>query len=585
MDSSVFHARGPEVSRLRQFLNFLGCILILPVYYILTAYTRHPLTLDVLVTIFAAEYNRYTNECRRRKLYGQDKALQDAEKAIPRLSPAGPGPDCMAAVVGYREDPALFARALESYNSAEGCRFVLVGIDGDEEADMEMVRVFQKVYSNNTSSVIRLDEPFGELAVRTFDKISTADLHSQPTDKYMQESIAHCCNLAREILTDHKITFDRGAGGITRLCLYQPHLHKKGIMFTSFIFSIVISDLLGIEYLWSSDSDTIVFPRSLRSTVETVAGDPSVGGGSAGLIVHNEHDSAISKLGSVVYWCELYLTRSTATAAGTSDCQSGPSSAFRVAALPAVLYPWYTQCVLGHRMIINEDRHLTTNLLLQNWTITYVSDTLASTDTPTTLSKWLLQQVRWSRAGHIESFQNPHIYTLTSPLFFWAAIKRELGPLLGLAYILYYYVTGTSMAYFSWTDLAFRVVYTIVYNVGRNPDRAGGGKRGIAWWGWVLPAMVFYNVPLPAVHAWSLGTVFEGGWGTAMRGVSEKEGRMWKRIRELGFFVLWMGVVGGVMGRIAAGFLGASPETTVRALGWGTTVFSGAAFYGLVVRE
>ncbi|PYH99076.1 hypothetical protein BO71DRAFT_405634 [Aspergillus ellipticus CBS 707.79] len=355
MDSSAFHARGPEVSRTRQFLNFLGCILVLPLYYFLTAYTRHPLTLDILVTIFAAEYNRYTNENRRRKLYGRDKTLLDAEKAILRLSSSDPGPDCMAAVVGYREDPELWARALESYNSAEGCRFVLTGIDGNEEADMEMVRVFQKV--------------------------------------------------------------------------------------------------------------------------------------------------------------------------------------------------------------------------------------------------------RWSRAGHIESFQNPHIYTLNSPLFFWAAIKREIGPLLGLFYILYYYVTGTSMAYFSWTDLFLRVLYTIIYNVSRNPD------RGSQSFGWVLPAMIFYNVPLPMVHAWSLATVFEGGWGTAMRAQGEaqgpgpgpglsgavkggnpaskraREGRMRKRMRELGFFVVWMGVVGGVVGRIATGLLGGGPEMAVRALGWGSVVFFGVTFYGLVVRE
>jgi hyaluronan synthase len=51
----------------------------------------------------------------------------------------------MAAIVGYREDPDLFYRALESYKATEGLDFTLVGVDGDQAADMDMVRVFQMV--------------------------------------------------------------------------------------------------------------------------------------------------------------------------------------------------------------------------------------------------------------------------------------------------------------------------------------------------------------------------------------------------------------------------------------------------------
>ncbi|KAJ5232217.1 hyaluronan synthase [Penicillium chermesinum] len=58
----VFQQTGPE------FLNFVGCLIVLPIYSIVTGYTRHPLTIDILLTIFAAEYNRYANDRRRRQL-------------------------------------------------------------------------------------------------------------------------------------------------------------------------------------------------------------------------------------------------------------------------------------------------------------------------------------------------------------------------------------------------------------------------------------------------------------------------------------------------------------------------------------
>lgn len=345
--AAVFQQHGPEVSRFRQFLNALGCLVVLPIYSVITGYTRHPLTLDILLTIFAAEFNRFSNENRRQRLYGPTRSVKDPEKAIYALPDRGP--ECMATIVGYREDPMLFARALESYKAVPECRFVLTGVDGDQGPDMEMIRVFQQVFPER-SAVIQLDEPFGEIAMRTFGKFASVDRHSQNSQVYMADAIATCCQLAREILAEHDLNLG-GVDGVTKLCLFQPHLHKKGIMFTSFIFSIVISEMLGIEYMWSSDSDTIVLPDSLRSTIDTIAGDPTVGGGSSGLIVHNGDETLTTKLGSVVYWSELYITRSTSTSAGTSDCQSGPSTAFRVSALPAILYPWYTQTVLGHRMV------------------------------------------------------------------------------------------------------------------------------------------------------------------------------------------------------------------------------------------
>ncbi|OQD77933.1 hypothetical protein PENDEC_c002G02437 [Penicillium decumbens] len=576
---SMFQQRGPDVSRFRQILNLVGCIIVLPIYSIITAYTRHPLTLDVLLTIFAAEYNRFTNENRRRQLQGPLRTVQDPEKASSLSAGIDRATECMAAIVGYREDPELFARALDSYKLAAGCRFVLVGVDGDEVPDMEMVRVFQHVFPDN-SAVIQIDEPLGEVAMRTFEKMSTIDGNVQAPETYIETTIAHCCQLAREILTEHDLKLGQ-ADGITKLCLFQPHLHKKGIMFTSFIFSIVISEMLGIEYLWSSDSDTIVMRDSLRSTIETIAGDAHVGGASCGLIVHNENDTVTTKLGSVVYWSELYLTRSTSTSSGTSDCQSGPSSAFRVCALPAVLYPWYTQTVMGHRMVVNEDRHLTTNLLMRGWTVTYVSDTLTATDTPTTLSRWIMQQVRWSRAGHIESFQQPKLYLLTNPLFFWAAIKREAGPLLGFLYILYYLVTGHCFAYFNWYDVGIRIAYTLMYNYTRNPDRGPSNS-----WFWIVPGLLFYNIPLPMIHLWSLITVFQDGWGTSMRSSSElsKRGQAWKRWNDLGFFVVWMGIVGGTAARMAAHMAGWDDWSIYQAIAWGIVVPSALSFYGLVIR-
>lgn len=162
-------------------------------------------------------------------------------------------------------------------------------------------------------------------------------------------TLQHCLQLARTILDQEGV--HPGSSNIRHLCIRQRHMHKKGIMFTTFIFSLVIADALGIEFMWSSDSDTVVFADSLQHTIDTIAADPAAGGASSGLVLHNAHESAVSRLAATVYWGELYLTRSTPAFTATSDCQSGPSSAFRLAALPSILIPWYLQTVMGKRMV------------------------------------------------------------------------------------------------------------------------------------------------------------------------------------------------------------------------------------------
>lgn len=324
-------------------------------------------------------------------------------------------------------------------------------------------------------------------------------------------------------------------------------------MFTSYIFALVIADTLGLEFLWSSDSDTLVSRESLLRTVDAMAVDATIGGASSGLVVHNGGESVVTRLAETVYWGELYLTRSTPAASATSDCQSGPSTIFRIGALPPILVPWYVQTIFGKRMIINEDRHLTTNLLKRGWKVVYASDVLTSTDTPTTLARWLKQQVRWARATHIESLLEPKVYPMSHPLLFFSMWKRELGPVIAACAIVAYFLTGTQPIYVSGRDVLARMLLAAAYNVLRNPHRLPARSMR-----WILPGMVFYHIPLPAVHVWSMLTLTADGWGTSMRASGERAKRDGVRQAwfETGFFVVWMGVVAGVVARIVVGVYG-----------------------------
>lgn len=388
----------------------------------------------------------------------------------------------------------------------------------------------------------------GEIAERTRAKLIAMN---QQDDLPLDESeidkmvILHCVQLATTILNQHRLAIGGNSrDGIHQLCIKQRHMHKKGIMFTTFVFSLVIADILGVEFLWSSDSDTIVFPESLSRTIDSIAADPNIGGASAGLVVHNAEDTIVTRLAATIYWGELYLTRSTTAPTATSDCQSGPSSVFRLSALPDILVPWYLQVVLGKRMIINEDRHLTTRLLLQGWGVVYASDVLAATDTPTSMNKWLKQQLRWARATHIESLLMPRVYLKTNPLLFFGMAKREFGPVLAAIAVTHYLLTSRSLVPVSLSDIGMRLLIGIFYNIIRNPDRLATS----AWEArkWILPGILFYYIPLPAVHVWSMFTLNADGWGTAMRAEGEKDPKPSGPVApklEMGFFIVWMCVL------------------------------------------
>lgn len=141
-----------RVSAWRQCLNILCCLLSLPLYFLLTVSTKFPITLDLIMTIMLTELNRLINERRRQKLSSlqncSESPIQEKEDWLQwelNVERGAPRLDCVAAVVGWREDPSLFHRALSSYSSASGCVFLLVGVDGDSPEDEDMVNVFNEV--------------------------------------------------------------------------------------------------------------------------------------------------------------------------------------------------------------------------------------------------------------------------------------------------------------------------------------------------------------------------------------------------------------------------------------------------------
>ncbi|CAN9129700.1 unnamed protein product [Alternaria alternata] len=589
--------------------NFIGCLVAAALYCYTTLYWSDYLyTFDTIITVYLAEQCGWDNERVRRSSQKQNGEKSDVYSSLgmaekgenhtrsERLSKLELG--CIAAIVGYREDPVIFTKALESYKDAEGCQFVLTCIDGNEPEDQVMVDVFRKVYPSS-SAVIDLPIPLVDIALQMECGAETW--------KHDMILIEKCIALAKQTLLDHEVHLT-GPDAITRLCITQSHMHKKGIMFTSFIVCFALSELLHIEYVWTSDSDSMVYKDTIMRTIQTIHGDDKCAGASTALNIHNRKDNLVTTLGNTIYLNDLHLSRCFSSAVGANDCQSGPCAAFRIEAIKPELLAWYKQTILGHWMvsissfqpksyqaslplldsadapqIVNEDRHMTTRLLLQGHRVRYISHAVTATETPVTLRRWLLQQVRWARAVHIESYAHPTMYLNQPPLFFYAALRRELTSFVIFTTMVAYFFVGVSpFMRFIPRDYMVKFLLTAVYLKARNPINPTWGE-----WVWSVPAALFYMIPLPAIQAWSFVTMLANEWGTSMRGeLQTQERNRWTELKkkawEVGFFVVWMGVVGGAVCRYISSEARLDGWTSQICTGLGTTIMWTAFGYWIV---
>ena len=207
-----------------------------------------------------------------------------------------------------------------------------------------------------------------------------------------------------------------------------------------------------------------------------MAFDSCIGGSCSALSIHNETESFVAGLGSAAHWSELAITRGQTGAIDAVDCQPGPCAAFLLSALSPNLFDWYIQTSLGIKTIVNEDRHLTTLLLLAGWRVTFNTVAHAYTDTPTTLLRWRLQQIRWARANQIEIFQYPSVYAIHGPILFITAMNRFYGPLSIMVVTARYALWGDCSYRYSLLDVVLRILLCTSYNFACNRQHVCGWR-------------------------------------------------------------------------------------------------------------
>ncbi|PSN67538.1 hypothetical protein BS50DRAFT_668049 [Corynespora cassiicola Philippines] len=464
----------------------------------------YPLFAEGLIQAGASQFNRWIMLSRKKAAdaaTSQDLTKRKAE--------------CIASVVGYREDADVFKKCLESYASNYDQRHaaICVGIDGNEAEDYKMCIVAEEQVFGPRLATIYLEESFGHI----FRIMQEAAMISEktPTSSDINDHImSTLISKATNILQAHDALYCSSQEP-QPICIVQPHHSKKEIMFTTFIFNIALARANNVDFVWSSDSDSWVYPRTIEMTIDCMSTDEKLAGSCCLMEIHNAHLSMIATAVAATYEADMANTGGLLSSCDSTDCQPGPCAAFRAEALQKVLIPWFDQTVLGMRPLVNDDRHLTTRLLLAGYKVNFNPTVSVATDTPPTLPKWIIQQVRWSRATAVESLCYPKVYLQRHPILGIFSFRRIALPIINFAVVARYLTTGVGGSFSSIQDIALRMLVVGLYASFTN-------WRGVK--GFVLHTLspLVMQVPQTAFLFWATVTMFDNHWGTPMRSSNEQ---------------------------------------------------------------
>ena len=261
------------------------------------------------------------------------------------------------------------------------------------------------------------------------------------------------------------------------------------------------------EFMVCVDSDTFIFPGSLRKLVQAFV-DPAVGGVSGHCDVENAGTNLLTQMQDVRYYFSYKIMKAAESVFGAVSCLPGCFSAYRRVCVLHVLDPWLNATVWGTHGNYADDRSLT-NKILKDFKIIYDDEALATTIAPDNWRQYTRQQLRWVRSylreiwGTGKYIWRKHpVPALSWYAMMWMPIFEPV--VMFQALVLGPILAGTVTASYTIGVLAITLVWSLHF-------WAQTGRRW--WWGgfvFTFSYIVFYSWQI----YWAFLTLRGKKWGT-----------------------------------------------------------------------
>jgi hyaluronan synthase len=264
------------------------------------------------------------------------------------------------------------------------------------------------------------------------------------------------------------------------------------------------------------DSDSVLEPDGLAKIVPDFA-DPTIGGVVGQADVLNKTENFLTRMQQVRYYVAFRVVKGAESLFGAVTCASGCFSAYRRTTLLEILDQWEHQRFLGKPATYGDDRALT-NYILRNWRIVFQSAAKSHTIAPTTLRRFLVQQLRWKKSWlresiHVSKFiwrKHPAAAAATylGVLFPWIA------PIVVVHAIVWRAAAGGSPLFYLMGAYVMAVLYSLYYAISR---------RSPLWWHGVT-FVAIYMAFLVWQTYYAIATLRDTSWGTRPSEHNEDDG-------------------------------------------------------------
>jgi hyaluronan synthase len=260
------------------------------------------------------------------------------------------------------------------------------------------------------------------------------------------------------------------------------------------------------EIIVTVDSDAYIYPNAIRELIAPFQ-DERVKGTTGHVSARNKDENLFTKLIDMRYDNAFRVERSAQSVTGNILVCSGCFSAYRKEVIMKNIEHYETQTFLGEPVQFGDDRCLTNYAILEGKTI-YQSTAHCATDVPSTLRKFIKQQIRWNKSFFRESLIALKIGLKKPTVFVWTLLEMLLWILFGVSIIIG--VLWKSHT-FGWIMAIYYLAYVCLSAYARNVFYLL--KHPHIFLLAPIYGMIHLTLLLP-LRLYALLTIKQTGWGT-----------------------------------------------------------------------
>lgn len=269
-------------------------------------------------------------------------------------------------------------------------------------------------------------------------------------------------------------------------------------------------DIANGKFIITIDSDTVFHDSNSIANLISRFSDPEIGAVTGDVRVENDRKNFLTRLIGYRYWNAFNQERAAQSYFKSVACCSGPFSAYRKSIIDNVKDEYVNEMFMGEKCTFGDDRHLTNLVLHEGYKVVYEYRALAYTYVPSTIKKYVKQQVRWNKSFYREllwTIKNVHNQSWYLYFDMFSQLVLPFMLLIAIVTMIVQCVLTASL-YLFWKYVIVLIIIAVIrslYGIIRTSD--------IGFLMFILYGFIHILFMIP-VRLYALCTINHTHWGT-----------------------------------------------------------------------